>query len=67
MMPQMTGLELAAREKRENLPIILLTVFCNAILEADPARTEVNAIHMKPLDFKTLHSTIQALLDSNSD
>ena len=55
MMPEMTGLELAQkiRTSGNTVPIILLTGFCDSIFE-DQASGEVDAIHMKPLDFATL-------------
>ncbi len=62
MMPEMTGLEMAGiiKKIRPELPIVLLTGFCSAVLESE-ADTRVEAIHMKPLDSLALQATILEL------
>ncbi len=69
MMPEMTGLDLAKelREIAPDIPIVILTGFYEAVLEAEDAKANVDAVHAKPMVVSEVEETIASLIQPDDE
>lgn len=68
IMPKLTGDQLVQkiREKSLSIPIVMLTGYSQRISADDAYALGVNAFLLKPIDRKTLVSTLQRLIQTHS-